>query len=182
MRTTIAGVTVEEFLTPGAFPGEAELIDGEVVLTDPTFEHQRVAARIVSVIMAWALDGDGRGEAGFGGNWTLAPDTVVKPDAWWVGEDGAPTGVRSDRPPTLAVEVRSPGNWVYDIGPKRAIYEAAGVAELWLVDTPATAVLVNRRSTPEARSFDLTLEVAAGQALTTPLLAGFALDLAALFA
>jgi len=36
-----------------------------------------------------------------------------------------------DGPPDLAVEVRSPGSWHLDIGPKRDVYEASGTEELW---------------------------------------------------
>jgi len=182
VSATTTSVTVDEFLTPGAFPPEAQLIHGEVVMIDPTFEHQRMVRRILVALVTWTGQGDGRGEAGFGGNWSLAADSVVKPDVWWAPPGRTPSGIRSDHPPALAVEVRSPGNWAYDIGPKRSIYEAAGVTELWLVDTPAKAILVNRRSTPDTPTFDVTLEVPTEETLTTPLLPGFELDLTALFA
>lgn len=177
------GLSVEQFLA-GDWPAGAELIDGEVVVTDPTFEHQRLAGLLFAALHAWTLASPGRGLAGFGGNWTLAPGQSYKPDVWWVAEgrrDGL-RGARSDVPPDLAVEVRSPGTWVFDLGPKRAVYEAAGVSELWLVDTPARAVLVHRRSTPSGAGFDVALEIGAGEQLTTPLLESFALDVDALFA
>lgn len=181
MSATTTSVTVEDFLTPDAFPRESELIHGEVVMIDPTFEHQRVARRILVALVAWTAEAGGRGEAGFGGNWSIAADSVVKPDVWWTPEGRTPSGIRSDQPPALAVEVRSPGNWAYDIGPKRTIYEAAGVTELWLVDTTAQTIVVNRRSTLDTPTFDVTLEVPTESILTTPLLPGFELDLAALF-
>ncbi len=90
--------------------------------------------------------------------------------------------VRSDRPPTLAVEVRSPGTWHLDRGRKRDVYEAAGVAELWLVDTPARAVLVLRRGASGGSGFDLTAEFGPGDTLTTPLLDGPVQPLNDLFA
>ncbi|MEJ7844068.1 MAG: Uma2 family endonuclease [Acidimicrobiales bacterium] len=182
MSTTATGVRVEEFLTAGAFPREAELIHGEVVMIDATFEHQQVSGLVYAALLAWTRGGADRGRAGFGGNWAIARASVVKPDVWWTTQGRTPTGARTDQPPDLAVEVRSPGNWAYDIGPKRTIYEAAGVSELWLVDTPAKAILVNRRSTPDTPTFDVTLEVPTEETLTTPLLPGFELDLTALFA
>jgi len=159
VSATTTGVTVDEFLTPGACPREAQLIHGEVVVIDPTFEHQRVTGLIFVALVAWTRQAAGRGEAGFGGNWSITADSVVKPDVWWAPTGRTPSGIRSDHPPALAVEVRSPGNWAYDIGPKRTIYETAGVSELWLVDTPANAILVNRRSTSDGPTFDVTLEV-----------------------
>lgn len=180
MSTTGTGVSVEVFLE-GDFPEGAWLVEGEVVVTDPTFEDQRIAGLILAALLTWTREAKGRGTAGFGGNWTIAPGTVYKPDAWWVGEGRMPQGVRSDMAPDLAVEVRSPGTWMFDVGIKRRRYEEAGVAELWLVDTPAETVLVLRRSSAEMVEFDVALEVASGKALTTPLLDGFELAVGDLF-
>jgi len=83
--------------------------------------------------------------------------------------------------PDLAVEVRSPSTWRYDIGAKKAGYERRGLRELWLVDTAADAVLIFRRSEPGAPGFDTALELDRDQELTSPLLPGFALALAELF-
>jgi Uma2 family endonuclease len=83
------------------------------------------------------------------------------------------------RVPDLAVEVRSESTWRYDIGVKKARYESAGVAELWLVDTRAPSVLVFRRSAPQAPAFDLAR--ARRASLASPLLPGLALDLTRLF-
>lgn len=183
MSTTATGVSVEEFLD-GDYPEGAWLVEGEVVVNDPTFRHQRMASRIHVALAIWALGDQGHGEAGFGGNWTIAPASIYKPDAWWVDEAHSAllAGARSETPPALAVEVRSPGTWTLDIGIKRTRYEQAGVAELWLVDTPAEVVLVHRRSSPAVTTFDIVTEVTRGETLTTPLLDGFSLDLNNLFA
>lgn len=61
------------------------------------------------------------------------------------------------------------------------MYEQLGLAELWLVDTAADVVLVYRRSSPKAATFDVASELPAGESLATPLLPGFSLDLASLF-
>jgi Uma2 family endonuclease len=84
------------------------------------------------------------------------------------------------RVPDLAVEVRSESTWRYDIGVKKARYESAGVAELWLVDTRAPSVLVFRRSAPQAPAF-VALELERRASLASPLLPGLALDLTRLF-
>jgi len=52
---------------------------------------------------------------------------------------------------------------------------------LWLVDTAADEVIVFRRSQPKAPACDVSLELARGDALTSPLLPGFALALDELF-
>ena len=109
---------------------------------------------------------------------------VFGPDLLWYAEGRAP-GRHAPRPsplPDLAVEVRSPSTWRYDIGAKKSAYERAGLAELWLVDTAASEVLVFRRSSPRAPSFDVSLELAVGDELTSPQLPGFTLALSSLFA
>ena len=83
--------------------------------------------------------------------------------------------------PDLAIEVRSPSTWRYDIGAKKGGYEAYGLPELWLVDTAAEAVLVFRRSDPSARVFDVALELERDGELRSSLLPGFALAVAKLF-
>ncbi|CAN5742363.1 hypothetical protein BH24ACT3_BH24ACT3_09980 [soil metagenome] len=84
-------------------------------------------------------------------------------------------------PPQLAVEVRSPSTWRFDVGRKKQVYEATGLAELWLVDTASESVLVYRRSSPASARFDIALELGGAAELTSPPLDGFALGVAELF-
>ena len=79
------------------------------------------------------------------------------------------------------MEIRSPSTWRYDVGRKKSVYEAQGVAEVWLVDDAAEVILVFRRSTPAQPTYDVALELATSDALASPLLPGFALALARLF-
>lgn len=89
----------------------------------------------------------------------------------------------ADRRGVPGAEVRSPSTWRYDIGVKRSRYESLPeVGELWLVDTPARAVIVCRRSAPDVAAFDVSLELSDTDELTSPLLPGFALRVAAVFA
>src|ERR671914_193589 len=83
--------------------------------------------------------------------------------------------------PHLAIEVRSPTTWRYDVGAKKAAYEREGLRELWLVDTAASEVLVFRRSEAGAPGFDVALELERDDTLTSPQLDGFELPLAELF-
>ena len=97
------------------------------------------------------------------------------------GREPGRTEIRPQPLPDIAAEVRSPSTWRYDIGPKMARYEPYGLPELWLVDTAADEIIVFRRSTPRA-GFDVSLELARGDTLTSPLLPDFALALDELFA
>jgi Uma2 family endonuclease len=185
--TIMTGVSVEVFLA-GDWPVGSELVDGEVVVNDPGFRHQETVLRIVFALAGWCRRAPGRGQAGLGGNWVLAPGELYKPDVWWTADEHRPDpdSARSDTPPDLAMEVRSPGTWRLDIGHKRDVYAAAGVAELWLVDTPARTVIVLRRSAatgPAAPrgAFDDSAEFGPGDILTTSLLPDFALAIDDLF-
>jgi Uma2 family endonuclease len=168
-------ITADEFLSHD-YPVGSELIDGVVFLNDATFLHQEVCARLLSALRDWALE-HGLGRSGYGGNWVLSPHHVYKPDVWWA--EAPPRGTRHTGPPDLAVEVRSPGTWARDVGPKLREYERAGTRELWLVDPASRTVLVFRR---DGTGFATTADLGAGEALTTPLLPGFSLALDALFA
>jgi len=52
----------------------------------------------------------------------------------------------------------------------------------WLVDTAADVVLVFRRSAASGPTFDVALELTTDDTLTTPLVPGWEIDLAHLFA
>ncbi len=57
-----------------------------------------------------------------------------------------------------------------------------GLPELWLVDTEAAEILVFRRSSADPAEFDVAVELALSDHLTSPRLGGFSLGLAELFA
>jgi hypothetical protein len=44
--STITGLSVEEFRA-GEWPRGAQLVEGEVVVNDPTFRHQEMVVRIL---------------------------------------------------------------------------------------------------------------------------------------
>jgi len=174
MVVTERRLTAEQYL---ALPPEpnTQLIDGEVVVNDPSLRHQRISFALARRIDAWVLDHPGVGEAGIGCNILMDERNVFVPDAWFVAEarrPGRDAGVFAG-PPDLVIEVRSPSTWRYDVGRTRAAYQRAGAAEVWLVDTESDTVLVFRG--------DEALELGAGSELTTPLLPGLAIDLADLF-
>ena len=182
---TAQRMTAEEFLALAPLPGSRrrELVDGEVIVNEPTWMHGDSLGAIHSALRHWARSGRGRGAVNVPVDVKLDEHNVYAPDVVWYREGRAPT--RADPPPydppDIAVEVRSPSTWRYDVGAKKRNYERRGVAELWLVDTAADVVLVFRRSSPQAPTFDVSDELDASATLTTPLLPGFALPLAEIF-
>lgn len=183
--TATAPMTAAEFL---ALPGRTtarrlELIDGELVVSEPTWRHNGAQSLLHFRLAAWAHDAPGRGRVGLPLDVALDERNVHAPDVVWYREGRAPAidDPPPYRAPDLVVEVRSPSTWRYDIGTKKRNYEDHGVAELWLVDTAAGAVLVFRRSDPAAPGFDVALELAGAEALTSPLLPGFSLPVREVF-
>jgi len=160
------------------------LVDGEVVVNDPTALHGEVVEELQFGLATWARAEPGRGKVAVPRDIQLDERNVFAPDLLWYCEGRVPS--RHAPPPypmpDIAAEVRSPSTWRYDIGQKKSGYERYGLPELWLLDTAAEVVLVFRRSAPGAPSFDVALELGAGETLTSPLLAGFALPLTPLFA
>ncbi len=179
-------MTAEEFLAlPVPDDGRRwNLVEGEVVVNQPTPEHVQIQTALIGSLWSWVQAGPNRGRISLPIDVRIDDRSVYAPDVLWYSEGRAPG--RHDRPPSpmpdLAAEVRSPSTWRYDIGAKKSGYERHGLRELWLVDTAADEVLVFRRSAPEAPVFDVTLELDRGAALTSPLLPGFSLALAELFA
>ena len=178
-------MTVEEFLAvPESEPGRWELIDGEVVVSDPTFLHQQTATNLLFALETWRRAADRRGVVNLPVDTAGGPDTIVAPDLqWWShGRDLPDPTTRPYPLGDLVVEVRSPSTWAVDVGRKRAIYEREGVRELWLVDPLSQTVLVFARSSAAAAEFDVARDLGPGDALTSPLLPEFSVGVAELFA
>jgi Uma2 family endonuclease len=177
-------MTADEYLAVPYEGVRSQLVEGEVVMQDPLWLHQLVLKDLFGELQAWVTAAPGRGVVSWPVDVKLDERNVFGPDLSWYADGRAPAR-HDQRPypvPDIVVEARSPSTWRYDIGAKKSAYERAGLPELWLVDTAADEILVFRRATPRAPSFDVSLELGIGDALTSPLLPGFALDLRALFA
>ncbi|MEX1009155.1 MAG: Uma2 family endonuclease [Acidimicrobiia bacterium] len=181
MTVTSERLTLDEFLARD-FPPRTQLVNGEVVMNQPKARHDRIAFHLARRLAEW-VEEKGSGEAAVNRGWTSTGPNYFVPDAWWVQADRITPGDVSLTPhyPDIVIEVRSPSTWRYDIGPKRAAYEQAGVAELWFVDPDSETVAVDRRSKPDAPKFDVQLELGRGSVLESPLLRGFSITIDELF-
>jgi Uma2 family endonuclease len=181
----VARMTAEEYLARPEDPRERgwELIDGVIVdMNDPRLAHELACRELHHALEMWTRAQPGRGLPIRSIDVGIGPRDVYGPDLLWYRDDRVPSADDWPYPvPDLAIEVRSPSTWRYDIGAKKSGYERAGLPELWLVDTAADVVLVFRRSQPDAPSFDASLELMRGDSLTSPLLPGFAVALDAVF-
>jgi Uma2 family endonuclease len=164
--------------------GRWPLTDGELVMNEPSWTHGGSQLAIAAALREWTLGAPERGRARPPIDIQMDDRSVYAPDVVWYREGRVP--LRDDHAPypipDIAVEIRSSSTWRFDIGAKRATYEHHGIPELWLVDTAADIVAVFRRSDPKVPRFDVSLELTVGETLTSPLLPGFKLAIAEIFA
>ena len=183
MQATVDRITAERYYGLTVEGDRRQLVDGRVVVNDPKAIHALLQLRVGAALHAWTQAGEGRGLALLPTDIRMDDFNVFAPDALWFRQERLPTRLDAypEHVPDLAVEVRSQSTWRYDVGAKKAVFEAGGLPELWLVDDRSESVLVYRRATPGAPSFDVALELGRGERLTSPLMPGFALALEALF-
>ncbi|HZG48536.1 MAG TPA: Uma2 family endonuclease [Thermoleophilaceae bacterium] len=176
-------MTAEEYLATSVEGDRTQLIDGRMVVNEPLLEHFLVQGNLFAEVRAWTLAGTARGLALLPVDVVVSEHDVYAPDIGWLREERVPDPIagRLVGLPDLAVEIRSPSTWRHVVGTKKARYEAAGLPELWLVDTQARSVLVYRRSRPGAERFDVELEHSGDDELSSPLLPGFGVGVQGLF-
>jgi len=149
-----------------------EYVDGVVLQKPmPNANHRKLVTRFVVALDSYAsrVGGDSgpEGRIAF-----PASSNYRLPDAALWGP-GVPGG--DDSIPTLAVEVRSPGQTIGELRQKCRFFRRNGVQVAWLVD-------------PESRTVEVfeggrdSEALAAPAVLTSAALPGFELDLASLFA
>jgi Uma2 family endonuclease len=164
------------------WPRGTQLLDGAVVMNEPTPRHQELCLRLLRALADWRDSHDGWGQVTPSLTLVMGDDRPA-PDVMWfsrpLADQYAP---QTPRVPELVVEVRSPSTWSHDLGRKRELYERHGVAEYWLVDDLAELVVRLTRSTPAAPQFDVEQQFRVGESVRSDLLPGFSLDVAALFA
>ena len=143
--------------------GKAELIGGRIVPLMATGRRpNRVASRIFRSLDDYAT-AQGVGEAytdnmGFAIPELPSGRESFSPDASYFSGPFPPNDMRFvEGPPTLAVEVRSEGDYTpsaeVEIVAKRAEYFAAGTLVVWDVDPVADTIACYRASHDRARDF-----------------------------
>ncbi len=181
--TTTQRITADEYYAMTVEGDRIHLVNGELVVNEPKLIHAELQKRLVFALQVWIEERPERGQVFLPTDVAIDEYNVFGPDVLWFSEEKRQLIAERypDRMPDLCVEIRSPNTWRYDVGAKKDAYERGGLRELWLVDHAAACVLVFRRSRADAPRFDVALELAAGDDLTSPLLPGFALSVERLF-
>ena len=158
-----------------------QLLDGELILAAaPNNQHQRITRSLLLALHRFISDHN-LGEVWFAPfDVVLSDHDVVQPDLLFVSHarDAIITAANIQGAPDLAVEVLSPSTEGYDRGYKRELYARHGVREYWLVDPDLETIEV---LTPGHGGFIRYALYGGRETLTSPLLPGLAVDLAAIF-
>lgn len=179
-------LTYDDFLL---FPDDGkrhELIDGvHYVTPSPVLRHQQLLGRLYLAVGGFLEYHPEVGQAFLSPLDTVfSPWDVVEPDLVFVAADQLAilTEPNIQGAPALVVEILSPGTRKRDLGIKRQLFERWGVREYWVVDPKARDLSVYRRMADG--TFPKVAQLSAGGEtnLTTPVLPGFTMSLAKLFA
>ncbi|HYK02023.1 MAG TPA: Uma2 family endonuclease [Thermoanaerobaculia bacterium] len=175
---TSTKLTYEDFLLLPDDGRRHEILDGEhYVNPSPNTKHQMASMRLVLAF------GDFVYEHSLGQIFhapydvVLSGNDILEPDLIFVSaaRRAIITDANIQGAPDLVVEILSPNNRGYDERVKYQTYERFGVGEYWIVDPEAETVTVYRRAG------DKFVRAESGDAITTPLLPGFSLEVAAIF-
>ncbi len=158
-----------------------ELLDGElIIMPAPSIAHQHVAMKLGTRLDTFVEEGNLGVLYSAPTDVVLSDTDVVQPDLLFISSERAHiiTPANIQGAPDLIVEIRSDSTAERDETLKRNLYAERGVKEYWLVDPDAMtiAVLLLREGG--------YAEVAAhrmGQALTSPTLKGFSVNLDEIF-
>jgi Uma2 family endonuclease len=132
--------TIDELLALPEDGQRHELLDGvHVVSPAPAYLHQKVLMRFTKALLEAVAARDDLQLLASPADIVLGPKTLVQPDLFVLRIDPAkpPTSWKDVGVPLLAIEVLSPSTAPRDRGAKRRIYQRAGVAEYWVVDSDA---------------------------------------------
>jgi len=163
-----------------------ELIDGvHYVTPSPVLRHQQLLGRLHVALANYLEAHPDVGQV------FLSPlDTVfsrwdvVEPDLVFVAGDQLEilTEPNIQGAPALVIEILSPSTRKRDLGIKRQLFERAGVREYLLVDPGSRDLTVYRRMSDGGFPRLARVSADGDATLTTPLLPGFTLSLARIFA
>src|SRR3954469_10388855 len=147
MATTVKRLTYLDLdVIPEEHKGDRhELIDGELVVTpSPVPEHQVIVKNLVFRLEQHIDDKDLGTLIPAPIDVVLAPGDVLIPDIIFVRrEDSDAIGDKAIMsPPSLVIEILSPGTRRRDLNVKMALYAGYRVPEYWVVDPDVRSVTV----------------------------------------
>ncbi len=162
-----------------------EIIDGDLFVSRaPDEAHQWVCGILTSALVTWSTQ-TGTGMAIPTPGLVFSEDNDVIPDLVWISHEKR-AQAKDEKghfrfAPEIVVEVLSPGsvNERRDRDLKLNLYSRQGVLEYWIADWQSHSLEIYRR---DEAGLTLAVTLRDGEALTSPLLPGFACPIASLWA
>ena len=158
-----------------------ELLNGELVMPPaPLTGHQMISIALASRLYLY-VEQKGLGTVVAAPIDVVLSDTdVVQPDVLFVSNERSHIVTRENirGAPDLVVEILSPATAERDRTIKLDLYAQHGVQEYWIVDPDVKTVTVLLRGESH---FEVSGIYGEGQSLRSPILAGFSVDLEAVF-
>jgi Uma2 family endonuclease len=182
LPTTHRRMTAEEYYQLPEGPPYFQLIDGELFMSpSPNFFHQEIIGNIFAAIHRY-LRKNRIGKV------IVAPsdvqfdeNNIFQPDVFFIRNERLDIVDKhgAKGAPDLVVEVISGSTGRLDLGPKMTIYAEKGVLEYWVVLPLTREIEISRL--PDSATAPAS-KLADGELLATPLLPGFELAVAEIFA
>ncbi|MFN8616394.1 MAG: Uma2 family endonuclease [Dehalococcoidia bacterium] len=162
-------MTPEQYLQLPEEKPYLEYIDGMVVQKPmPNEEHAQIALEVGYHIRLWLRGKKGRAGVEARAKLGELPNYRLPDVSFW--KAGVPAG--NQAPPTLAVEILSPGQSLAELRRKCEFLRSTGVETCWLIDPEQRTAELFEGRTKKGRAVDV---------LTADCLADFALPLTELF-
>ena len=158
-----------------------ELLDGLLIkIPTPLVYHQRVLGNLLYRVAPFVSERKLGHVYSRPTDVVLSDTTVVEPDILFVSSQRSHIITRENiqGAPDLVVEILDPPTAERDRTIKLDLYAQHGVKEYWIVDPDARTVMVLLRGED---SFEVGGIYGEGQSLCSPTLAGFGVDLDAIF-
>lgn len=182
VATELDGMTAAEFAKLPQGPPYYQLINGDLYMSpSPRRKHQRLIIKLASKIHLF-LEDHPLGEVYIApSDVAINNDNVFNPDIYFVSNARRDqlTEQGCNGAPDLVVEVLSKSTAKLDLGPKREVYAEAGVIEMWIVSPKAQTIDVWR---PQEDATKPVQKLTVKDSLTSSVLPGLTIDLAAVFA
>lgn len=175
-------MTLAEFRTLPDDGQRYELLKGELFVTPaPSGRHQRISTALVGHLWTFTTTHQVGMLISAPVDLRFSPEDSVQPDILFIrrerlsiyDEHEGVVGV-----PDLLIEILSPSNPEHDLVKEREMYSRYGVPEYWIVDPVAETIHV---LTQQGEGLDLWQQFGGSDQLTSPMLPGLRLDLAAVF-
>lgn len=134
-------VTIEEFEKTKTQDGAiCELIDGIVMMSRPSIDHQKILTNLSGELYQYFK---GKTCKNFSEIEIKLNNDILVPDISIICDFTKSLDQRYDGAPTIAIEILSPSTMFNDFNIKSNKYMIAGVKEYWIVDHKSQTVIIN---------------------------------------